>query len=279
MIDILISSLLLSTSPAHGNTMPYNSIPPPPVSSVASYPIDTNISFSAKSIYGIDADNGSIVFAKNENEILPVASLTKLATALTALENIPSIETPIFISRTAARIPGSKLYLVANTYEPFSVVLSGLLIRSGNDAALAISEYFTDTPSFMELLHNTLAQHNITHSSFKNPHGLDEANHSSTAYDITHIVRLLLQYPIASQALSSKYITYNANVYENTNQLIGNSGVYGGKTGTTEEARECLSIIYEIHKKKYIFTFLGSENRYSDATKMLSLLQKNIPEN
>lgn len=238
-----------------------------------------------------DLNNNNVLYAKNIHERLDPASLTKLMTALVALkhgnpDDMITASSNVVITESGATLcglaPGDQLTL--------NQALHALLLRSANDAAVAIAEHISGSvEAFAELMNQEAALLGATNSHFVNPHGLTAENHYVTAYDMYLIFQAAVKYELIGEIIGktsydSVYQDGNGNSKQlelkNTNwYLSGNAkapdqvNVVGGKTGTTNAARNCLILLArDVSGNPYIAVILKAEERqilYEEMTRLL----------
>jgi len=193
---------------------------------------------SAKSAVLIDANSGKVLYEHNSYEKLPMASTTKIMTGLLACESgklNESVKTSAFASGTE----GSSLWLKIGEMQTLENLTYGLMLKSGNDAAVAIAEYLGGSVNAFTLLMNKRAKEiGAVNTNFENPHGLDSENHYTTAYDLALIAREAMKNEKFSEIVSTK--TYSIpmqgekwdRALKNHNKLLWNyEGCNGVKTG------------------------------------------------
>jgi D-alanyl-D-alanine carboxypeptidase len=219
-------------------------------------------SASAHLLYDMDADR--LLFAKNADQALPVASLTKLMTALLVLEQ-GNLETEVVV-QASDLVGGTSMQLVPGEVISVENLLWGMLIPSGNDAATALARHTSGSvEAFAERMNQRAAQLGLTASHFVNPHGLDADGHVSSANDLLRLVQLLWDYPLFRQIVATPQATVNGHLLQNTNQFLGlYSYTNGIKTGTTDNAGQCLvaGMLHDGHQ--VVVIVLGSSDRYQD---------------
>ena len=192
-----------------------------------------------------DRASGRIIYEKNGNKQTPMASTTKILTAIVTLENADLKET-VTIESKAAGIGGSRLGLKKNDKITVNDLLYGLMLRSGNDAAVALAIHVGGSiEGFADMMNKKAEELGLTNSHFVVPHGLDNEGHYTTAYELAKIADYALNIPKFKEIVSSKSATIYINGYpkaiNNPNNLLGSvSGVYGVKTGFTNGAGRCL---------------------------------------
>ncbi len=207
---------------------------------------------SSKRYIVIDADTGEVFVAHNADEKVQIASLTKVFTTIEALE-LADLNTPI-TTNSSDLFGADSTTMGFGPGETFSLqdLLYGMMLPSGNDAAHAIArslgyqEGDTDQQAvehFMDLINQRVADMGLKNTHLKNPHGLSENGHYSTARDIATFTMYALRYPTFQQVIgASSHTTADGFYYvSNTNKLLnGYAGLIGGKTGYDDEAGYCL---------------------------------------
>lgn len=192
-----------------------------------------------------DRASGRIIYEKNGNKQTPMASTTKILTSIVILENADLKET-VTIGSKAAGTGGSRLGLKKNDKITVNDLLYGLMLRSGNDAAVALALHVGGSiAGFADMMNKKAEELGLTNSHFVVPHGLDNEGHYTTAYELAKMADYALNIPKFKEIVSSKSATIYINGYpkaiNNTNNLLGSvSGVYGVKTGFTNGAGRCL---------------------------------------
>ena len=201
----------------------------------------------ADSAIVIDADSGSILFEKNANMIRGMASTTKIMTALVALENqVPEAE--FKIPKEAVGIEGSSVYLQEGEPLTLKELLYCLMLESGNDAAMAIGICVGgNINNFIEMMNSRAKELGLSNTNFKNPHGLSEFGHHTTAKELAVITLEAMKYPLFREIVACKSYKVrqngkeNGRVLTNHNKLLaGYDGAIGVKTGYTDLDGKCL---------------------------------------
>jgi len=231
-----------------------------------------------------DRTSGSILFGKKENEQRKMASTTKIMTAIIVLEN-SNLDDVVTISSKAAGTSGSRLGLKTNDKISVRDLLYGLMLCSGNDAAFALAEYVGgDLPSFAILMNNKCKFLGLTSTNFVTPHGLDNDEHYTTAYELAVITNYALQNETFCNYVGTKNYTVTINGLpknlSNTNELLGTlNGVYGVKTGFTNGANRCLVTAIKRDNMDIICIVLGADtkkDRTQDSIKLIEYAFKNF---
>jgi serine-type D-Ala-D-Ala carboxypeptidase (penicillin-binding protein 5/6) len=206
-------------------------------------------SVSAQSAILIEQTSGRVLFEKDAYTKRRIASITKIMTAILAIES-GKMEETVTVSNRAVRAEGSSIYLKPNEKIKLKHLVYGLMLRSGNDAAIAIAEHVAGSvEGFVFLMNQKAAEIGMTNTEFANPHGLDDAeNHYSTAYDMALLMRYAMQNEEFRKISETKvYRAPNPDekwdrVWRNKNKLLTNLYDYctGGKTGYTKRAKRTL---------------------------------------
>lgn len=221
---------------------------------------------NSKSIIALDRKSLTVLYEKNAYKEVPMASTTKIMTAILVLENCNLNETVEF-SKEAANVRGSCLEVSLGAKMSMNDVLYGLMMRSGNDCAVAIAEHISGSvENFAELMNAKAQELNLTHTHFVTPHGLDDENHYTTAYELALLTDYALKNKTFKNIVATKTTTISVNgnprTISNTNELLGNfSGVYGVKTGFTFNAGRCLVSSCKRNDMDIIVVVLGADTK------------------
>ena len=204
------------------------------------------LTVAAKGAALIDGASGRMLFGQNENEMLPEASCTKIMTALLALEH-SALDEEVTAGKNAHGVTGTSIYLSEGETLTMEQMLYGLMLRSGNDAAVAIAEHVAGSVSAFAEMANARAAELDADARFVNPHGLDAEGHAASALGLARIMREAMKNPDfrTITATERKIIPWVGNEYsrvlENKNRLLHSyEGATGGKTGYTSKAGRCL---------------------------------------
>ena len=226
--------------------------------------IEPPTGISAKAYLLFDVDANQIIFAENIDIALPMASLTKLMTALLVLEK-GDLQSEVVI-QSDDLIGGASMGLVAGEVLTVEELLRGLLIPSGNDAAAALSRHSAGSvTTFVEQMNRRAATLGLTRTHFINPHGLDAEGHHSSVADLLILVKQNWDFPLFREIVGTAQATIGLHTLRNTNELLGvYDGANGIKTGTTDAAGECLVAGIERDGHQAIGIVLGSTDRYQD---------------
>ena len=229
----------------------------------------------AKGAVLIDATSGRVLYGQNMNETLPMASTTKIMTALLALENATLTE-DVTASANASGVPGTSIYLSKGETLSMEHMLYGLMLRSGNDAAVAIAEHISGSVRAFAEKMNQRASELGADAHYVNPHGLDAAGHSASALGLAKIMRACMQLESfrTITATKKKVIPWEGNEYsrvlENKNRLLSSyEGATGGKTGYTSKAGRCLVFSAKRDGMELIGVVLSCPTWFDTATVLL----------
>ena len=230
-----------------------------------------------------DRASGRILYQKNANKQTPMASTTKIMTAIVVVEN-SNLTDVVTIENKAASVGGSRLGLKKNDKITVNDLLYGLMLCSGNDAALALAIHVGGSvEGFAEMMNRKAVQMGLVNSHFVVPHGLDVDKHYTTAYELAKMADYALNVDKIRQIVGTKNytVTINGNpkAIKNTNELLGNlSGVYGVKTGFTNGAGRCLVTACKRDDLDIITVVLGADTkkyRTSDSIKLIEYADQN----
>lgn len=240
------------------------------------------INSSSAIIY--DRNSGRILYGKNENQQRKMASTTKIMTAIIVLEN-SNLDDIVTISAKSAGTGGSRLGLHTNDKLSVRDLLYGLMLCSGNDAAVALAEHIGgNLTNFADLMNKKCKSLNLSSTHFVTPHGLDDDDHYTTAYELAIITNYALQNDTFCKFVGTKNYTVSINGtpknLSNTNELLGNlNGVYGVKTGFTNGANRCLVTAIKRNNMDLICVVLGADtkkNRTQDSIKLIEYAFNNF---
>ncbi|MDD4688978.1 MAG: D-alanyl-D-alanine carboxypeptidase [Eubacteriales bacterium] len=239
---------------------------------VASSMFSQNVfALSAKSAVLIDAQVGRIIYENNAHIISEPASTTKIMTALLAIEK-GDLEKEIKISKRASIVEGSSIWLGEGEKITLENLLYGLMLSSGNDAALAIAEGLCGSErKFVSLMNKRAKEMNLKQTHFENPHGLPSENHYTTAYELAIITKEALSNKTFSRVVSTKKktIPWEGHTYNrcltNHNKLLSlYEGADGIKTGYTKSAGRTLVSSATRNGVKLIAVTFGAPDDWND---------------
>ena len=227
---------------------------------------------SAKSAVLYEPETETVLFEKNSEEKREIASTTKIMTAVVVLENA-SLSDIVTVPKVCVGTEGTSMYLKSGEKLSVSDLLHGLMLQSGNDAAIALAYHVGngDIDSFVNIMNDTAKQIGMKHTCFKNPNGLPAEGHVSTAYDMA----LLAAYAMKKNEFEKIVSTKSANVagrnLANHNKLLKlYDGANGIKTGFTKAAGRCLVSSAEREGMKLIAVTLSAPDDWNDHIKMLN---------
>ncbi|HSJ28380.1 MAG TPA: D-alanyl-D-alanine carboxypeptidase family protein [Acidimicrobiia bacterium] len=251
-------------------------LPPRPVEKYPPIPAPA-VTAPAWMLY--DETNGVVLGGSQVDLARPMASTTKLMTALLAFESGMMGDT-VTVSALAADVGEASLGLVAGERVPMEMLVYGLMIRSGNDAATAVAEHVSGSvEAFVQLMNERAVELGLTETSFANPHGLDAPGHESSPRDLLELGRAVFAIPeLAEIAVTTRYrITDapdgSARLAESTNALLDSyEGSFGGKTGFTFRAGLVFVGGAERDGRRLWVVVMGSEGsraHFSDSARLL----------
>jgi len=243
-----------------------------------------SVSTHAESAALIDVSSGRILYSSQGDKSMRIASLTKIMTAIVAIEH-GKLSDQVTISRNAAGKEGSSIYLKLGEEMSLQHLLYGMMLRSGNDAATAIAEHVGGSvEGFAYMMNEKARLIGMEHSSFKNPSGLDEEGHYSTANDMAKLTAYALRNPVFREIVKTKVKKApNPNetwdyTWMNKNKMLNlYDGADGVKTGYTKIAKRCLVSSATRNGQQLAVVTLNDPDDWADHTKLLDYGFKNFP--
>lgn len=243
----------------------------------------TDLAPGAKSAILIEASTGKIIYEKNSHEKLAPASMTKMMSMLVIVESIEDgiigWDDIVTVSANASGMGGSQVLLETGEQMSVSDLFKGVAVMSGNDAVVALAEAVAGSvDEFVAMMNKRAKELGLTDTSFKNPHGLDDANHYSSAYDMSLIAKELVKHEkvLEFTQIYEDYLRKGTDKeiwLVNTNKLVRfYQGVDGLKTGYTSTAGYCLTATAYKNNMRLIAVAMGEETsatRNAEITAML----------
>ena len=218
---------------------------------------------SATAAVLMDADMGQVLYEKNGDRQMLIASTTKIMTALVVLEHAAPDD--VITVTPGHMAEGSSMYLRAGETVRVEELLYGLLLCSGNDAALALTECAGGLTPFVALMNEKAAALGMAHTSFANPNGLDADGHYSTARDMAVLAAAAVENPTFRRICSSRSVTIGQRTMENHNRLLRQvEGCVGLKTGYTQAAGRTLVSCTERDGCRLVAVTLQDGNDWAD---------------
>lgn len=235
------------------------------------------IDLSAKSSVLIEATTGRVLYQNNAYEKKPMASTTKIMTAIVALE-YGNVEDTVVVSQNASGIEGSSIWLSAGEKMSLSDMLFGLMLASGNDAAIAVAEHVGGSvEAFVELMNQTAQRIGAYNTHFMNPNGLPSDDHYTTAYDLALISAYAMQNDYFCEIVKTQYkkLPWEGHEWErvvkNKNRILWNyDGGNGIKTGYTKAAGKCLAAAAQRNGMQLVAVALDAPNMFEDCMKLMN---------
>ena len=241
-------------------------------------------SLNSRYAIAIDRESKAILYGKNENQKVPMASTTKIMTAIVLMENLGinnnlTLNSEIEVCKQAGAIGGSRLGLKTGDKTTINDLLYGLMLCSGNDAAIQIAVSLSGSvEEFANLMNKKANELGLKDSHFVTPHGLDNEEHYTTAYELALIADYALDIEKIAEVVKTKNYTVKINGYSknitNTNELLGYlDGVNGVKTGFTNGAGRCLVTSIERDGFNIITVVLGADTKKFRTKDSISLIE------
>lgn len=223
-------------------------------------------SISAQAAYVIDGETDVVLFEKNANQPLPMASLTKIMTAVAVLDNF-QLDEIVTVPEVCTNLPPLKVGYAPGQTLTVEELLYGMLVASASDASCALSHHYKG--SFLGLMNQKAEALGLTQTHFENEVGLDgeNGNHLSTAKDLIKLSQEALKNGVFRKIVG----TTEWRGLISTNELLFTlPGTTGIKTGYTDQAKGCLAVSYERNGREIIGVILGSEDRFGEMQKILA---------
>ena len=230
------------------------------------FPCQTHaVSTSASSAILMDVDSGRVLYEQNADAKMLIASTTKILTALVAIRE-GDLNDVVTVSREAAYTEGSSMYLKVGEKLTLETLLYGLLLCSGNDAAVAIAEHISGSQEdFAKLMNATAREIGMEHSSFANPTGLDHEDHYSAARDMARLACAAVENETLVRMASTRSVTIGGRTMTNHNKLLNQiEGCIGLKTGYTMAAGRTLVSCVERNGQRLVAVTLQDGNDWAD---------------
>ncbi|MDP4008667.1 MAG: D-alanyl-D-alanine carboxypeptidase family protein [Candidatus Peregrinibacteria bacterium] len=233
---------------------------------------DIPIRLTAVSALVLDVNSNKILYEKNIEQKLPIASLTKIMTAIVAIESVDNLDDVATVSRNAALITGSRAWLQQGEKITYKNLLYSMLINSGNDAAVAIAENISGSEELFVQKMNAKAENlGMQNTHFANPHGLDDPDNYSTAKDLGILAGYAIKKSFIRSIIDIKEMEFQSvsgitHKLINTNKLLGvDPEIKGLKTGSTLSAGECLiSLAINPYGNEIVTVILNSSARFNE---------------
>ena len=227
---------------------------------------------SAEKAILMDAATGRVLFEKNADDKSLIASTTKIMTALIVAEQCNVLDR-VRIPKEAVGIEGSSMYLREGEILTVQELLYGLMLHSGNDAAVALAIYCGGTvEGFVELMNDKARQLGMDNSHFENPNGLDAPGHGATARDLAILASYAMENPIFYKTVSTKNVTIAERYLHNHNKLLWRyEGADGVKTGYTRAAGRILVSSATRENRRLIAVTINAPDDWNDHTALLDL--------
>ncbi len=231
----------------------------------------TDFKTVGKAAYLLDYGTGTVIYSRNENDRLPIASMVKIMTAMLTLESIESgkvsLDDDVVISNESASMGGSQVFLDAGTTHKLGDLLRTVIVASANDSCVALAEHIEGSVGgFVARMNARAKELGMENTSFKNCTGLPAAESFSCAKDVSIMFRRLLDFPVYFEYAKVWLEDYQhpsgrTTTITNTNKLVKfYKGCDGGKTGYTSEAKFCLSATALRNNMRVIAVVIGAES-------------------
>src|SRR5574344_309213 len=280
---LILSINILSSSVVFANTTDNENINVYEIVQTCSQDVESEIEIESRIAVVYDRNSGKVLWGKDENKRSAMASTTKIMTAIVTLEN-GNLDDIVKISSKAAWTGGSSLNLKTGDEVKLEDLLYGLMLKSGNDAAVAIAEHIGGSvEGFSQMMNKKANELGLKDTHFVTPHGLDDPEHYTTAKELAIISDYAMKNNKFEQIVSTKnysiFINGKIRRIENTNELLGVlNGVKGIKTGFTSNAGRCLVTCVNRDGWEIIVVVLKADTkkmRTADSVKLIEYIYKN----
>lgn len=264
----LLLALLLPAGTGAMAAEPANDAEPANAATAAATP-------GAAAAYVMELHSGETIFSQNGEQMLPPASTGKIVTALLTLDMAEDLDERTTISAQAAAVPEMSIDLRAGETLTLADLLTGALVHSGNDACFALAEAVAGSePLFVHWLNLKAAVLGAYATQLYNPHGLPEEGHAMSVADLAHLAAYAMQHPFFAETVASKQAVFgegeSRRSYTNTNKLLWQDAhIIGIKTGTTDDAGNCLVAAYADQAAVYLSVVFHSPDRYGESLALL----------
>lgn len=237
---------------------------------VLSVTVSARPNVSAQSAILLDGTTGRVLYEQNADARAKVASTTKIMTGLLVAEEC-DLSASVCVPGEAAGVEGSSLYLKAGEVLTVEALLYGLMLHSGNDAAVALAMYCAGSvPAFAERMNRRAEELGLTNTNYVNPHGLDAENHYSTARDLAKLAAAAMENDVFYKVVSTKTAVFGNRTFTNHNKLLWRyEGTVGVKTGYTMSAGRILVSAAEKNGRRLIAVTIRDRNDWADHMAML----------
>ncbi|MDV3427687.1 MAG: D-alanyl-D-alanine carboxypeptidase [Bacillota bacterium] len=227
----------------------------------------------------LDGATNIVLYNKNGYDEAANASTTKIVTALTAIK-YGNLDNKYTISKKAAKVSGSKVGYKEGEEISLRELLYGLMLRSGNDAAIAIAEGIGKSEeNFMNMVNSYIKEMGVTSTHFTSPHGLDNDQHYSTAYDLAYFTSIGMKNPVFNEIVSTKDTNGQGlftRSYHNINKILYLIPEANGvKTGFTGKAGKCLVTSINTNDRNIIIVLLNCSDRWNITKKLYNYVKDN----
>ncbi|MFS0646101.1 D-alanyl-D-alanine carboxypeptidase family protein [Siminovitchia sp. 179-K 8D1 HS] len=240
---------------------------------------EDNPDISSEAAILMDSKSGQVLYEKNANKKMYPASLSKIATAIYALEK-GNLDDLVTVSKEAHQVEGTRVYLEEGEKVPLKKLIQGLLINSGNDAGVAIAEHLDGSVENFSLnINNYLNKLGVNHTNFQNPHGLFDPSHVTTANDLAVITRYAMRNKEFREIFATRELRWKGESWQTTlithHKLMREQpyeGVTGGKTGYVDQSGHTLATTAKKDGLSLIVVILNGstqEMAYKDTTELL----------
>lgn len=285
MYGPLLSVMLMGLIPvwglqstSHADPASLSVAPPTPHRASGATLVGAQKRLSASGVIVMDLDSGQTLYERDADKGRPMASLTKLMTALLIVEN-HAMDEMVTVPQDIVDVQGNVVDLPPGDRFTVGDLLSALLIMSANDAAVTLARFHSGSQSdFVRAMNDRARELGLRHTTFVNPTGLDAADQQSSPRDLSWLTMYVFHRPEIAERMGKRGAQISSakgvTIYlTHTHALLhGDSAVRAGKTGTTDAAGQCLLSVVDAHGRRYLVVLLRSLDRYADMRMILDVL-------
>ncbi len=242
---------------------------------VCAEPISISVMAPARAMAVMEGNTNTLLYGYNHEAKLPMASTTKITTAIVAIEHCKDLDEVFTVSDKAVGIEGTSIYLNKGEQISMRELLYGLMLASGNDCAMAIAEQLGGVENFMIKMNDFVSKIGAVNTHYDNPHGLDSDTHYTTAQDLALITSYALKNPIFREISATKYHTipstnnHDARYLKHKNKLLFSyDDCIGVKTGFTDNAGRCLVNAFERDGMQIVSVVLNCGPMFEEALRI-----------
>ena len=251
-------------------------------------PVSAEETSTARAMCVMEVDSGRVLYSKNMDEKLAMASTTKIMTAITVIENCDNLDERFIVDSRSIGVPGTSIYLTREEEISCRELLYGLMLASGNDASVALACRIGETYEvFIDMMNSLAKKIGATNSHFVNPHGLDAEGHFTTAHDLAKIAGYAMKNETFKEIVKTKSVKIEGSnedgdtrYLNNKNRLLATlDGCVGVKTGYTSKAGRCYVGALEKDEMTVVCVVLNCGPMFEESAKLMEQAHDEFKKN